>query len=196
MTIEETKKEEAVQASTTSAPTGTTTASIGSYDFSDYKKDALTKPRDLAWDNWMKFEKLGDHVSGFIADVFYRPAEGLFDEQRGITLKKTDGSYINVGIKRLPFVISKTNDLHIGDPLTVELSELKPSSTKGFSASKIFSYYGKVLAENMETPTVLELEAEDMKKGGTVPPKTDTDKAFDAVGAKPEVDPNKDPLDQ
>lgn len=141
--------------------------------FSDYKKDSLTKPRDLAWTNWAKFEKEGEICQGYIADVFYRPADGQFKEQRGITLKQADGSFINVGIKRLPFVLNKTDDLHLGDPLTIELTELKKSSTKGFSATKIFSFYGKSLDENKGNPTVFDLESEDIKKGGTVPPETD-----------------------
>lgn len=136
--------------------------------FGDYKKDSLTKPRDLAWTNWAKFEKVGDKVQGYIRDVFYRQAEGQFKEQRGITLEQTNGELINVGIKRISFILNKTDDLRLGDPLTVELTELKKSGTKGFSATKVFSFFGKNLPENAENKTVLELDKEDMAKGGTV----------------------------
>lgn len=151
------------------------------YDFKNYKGDSLTKPRDLAWDNWAKFEKVGDKVQGFIADAFYRAADGQFRAQRGITLKQVDGSFINVGIKRtyedesgetkvLSFVLSKTDNLRIGDPLTIELVELKKASTKGFSDTKIYGFFGKNLDENKGNPTISELEAEDIEKGGTVEP--------------------------
>lgn len=152
------------------------------YDFKNYKKDTLTKPRDLAWTNWAKFEKVGDMVQGYIADAFYRPAEGQFDEQRGITLKQDDGTYVNVAVKRLPFVLNKTDDLRLGDPLTVELVELKKSETKGFSPTKISSYFGKNLPENAGNKTVAELDAEDREKGGTLPPvKADEKDAGDAA---------------
>ena len=136
--------------------------------FGDYKSDSLTKPRDLAWNHWAKFEKQGDKVQGFIRDAFYRPAEGLYKEQRGITLEQLDGTFINVGIRRLPFVLDKTDDLRLGDPLTVELAELKASGTKGFNPTKIFAFYGKNLPENAGNKTVLELDNEDQAKGGTV----------------------------
>lgn len=152
-----------------------------SYDFSKFNKDSLTKPRDLCWDRWGKFEKVGDKVQGFIRDVFYRPADGKFQEQRGITLEEQDGKLINVGIKRLPFILNKTDDLRLGDPLTIELSELKKSDTKGFSATKIFSFYGTNLTENKENKTVSELDKEDKEKGGTTPPEQEpTDKGFEA----------------
>lgn len=154
--------------STASAPAPVAEAKKNEDFFGDYKKHSLTKPRDLAWDNWAKFEKQGDKVQGYIRDVFYRPAEGLFKEQRGITLEQLDGTLINVGIKRLPFVLSKTDGLRIGDPLTVELAELKKSATKGFHDTKIFAFYGKNVVT--EGQTVAELEAEDKAKGGSTAP--------------------------
>lgn len=152
------------------------------YDFKDYKKDTLTKPRDLAWaEPWAKFEKVGDKVQGFIADVFYRPAEGQYREQRGITLKQEDGKYINVGIKRtyendegktvpLSFVLKQTDDLRLGDPLVIELVELKKSTNKGFSPTKVLGFYGKNLEANIGNGTVRELELQDIERGGTVTP--------------------------
>ncbi len=150
-------------------------------DFDNYKEDSLTKPRDLAWDNWAKFEKVGDKVQGYIRDAFYRPAEGLFKEHRGITLEQTDGTLINVGIKRLPFVLDKTDGLKLGDPLTVELVELKKSDTKGFNATKIFGFFGKNLPENETNKTVKQLDDEDKAKGGSAQPLSAADKAFDGI---------------
>ena len=141
------------------------------YNFDDYSKDGLTKPRDIAWSkDWAKFEEVGDKFQGYIVDVFYRPAQELFKEQRGFTLKQADGELINVGIKRLPFILSKTDDLRLGDPLTIELVELKKSDTKGFSPTKIQAFYGKNLPENAGNKTIKELEREDMERGGSFDP--------------------------
>lgn len=135
---------------------------MSNYDFSKAKEDALTKPRDLAWDNWAKFENIGDSVQGYIRDVFYREAEGDFKEQRGITLEQPDGTFINVGIKRIDFVLAKTNDLRLGDPLTIELEKETPNQDKRLNPIKIFGFYGKNLDENLNNKTVRELEAIDM----------------------------------
>lgn len=139
-----------------------------SYDFSNYKQDKISKPRNEAWGNWMKFEKVGDKVQGYIRDVFYRPAEGEFKEARGFTVEQADGVLINVATKRLPFILSETDDFRIGDPITIELTELKKSDTKGFSPTKIFQTYGAHIIT--EGKTVRELEAEDMKYGGSKAP--------------------------
>lgn len=147
--------------------------------------EPLTKPRDLAWRAWQKFEKEGDEVVGYIRDVFYRPSEGDFDEQRGITLEKSDGTLVNIGIKRKPFILDKTDDLRLGDPLKMVLSELKPASTKGYSPTKIYSFMGKNLEENAGQPTVKELDEADMKKGGSGGPSEEeqkADKEFNETG--------------
>lgn len=155
-----------------------------SYDFSKFEENALTKPRDIAWSkDWAKFEKEGDMVQGYIVDVFYRPADGMFKEQRGFTLKQADGELINVAIKRLPFILSKTDDLRLGDPLTIKLEELKKSDTKGFSPTKIQGFYGANLPENASNKTVAELEREDMARGGSFSPEGEVveEKSFDQI---------------
>jgi hypothetical protein len=140
------------------------------YDFDNYQKDTLTRPRDIAWGNWVKFEKVGDKVQGYIRDAFFRPAEGLFKDQRGITLETPDGTLVNVGIKRHPFVLSRTDSLRIGDPLTVVFEEEKPSQTKGYNPTKIFAFYGTNLEDNKNNPTVKELDDADQIAGGSVAP--------------------------
>lgn len=158
------------------------------YQWDDYAKDTLTKPRDLAWDNWGKFENEGDKVQGYIADVFYRPAEGMFKEQRGITIKQVNGEYINVGIKPLTYVMSKTDGLRIGDPLTVVYEKTMAPQQKGYKGAKIFGYYGKNLDANKDNQTVLEAYNEDKAKGGYTPQdanKANGDVTFEAVNDDP-----------
>lgn len=134
-----------------------------SYDFNgDIKKDALDRPSSKAWSNWAKFEKVGDKAQGYIRDVFYRPAEGIYKEARGITLEQPDGQLINVSIKRFDFILDKTNGLRLGDPLTVILEAELPSKKAGYNPTKQYGFYGKNLPENTGNKTVLELENEDM----------------------------------
>lgn len=138
-------------------------------DFSKFKTQDLTKPRDLAWENFAKFDKVGDKVSGIVRDVFYRPADETFKEQRGFTLEQEDGKMVNVALKREPyFAIRSTNDVHLGDLLTVELSELRPAKTKGYNATKIYKFTAGTLEENASNPTVKELERKDMEEQGIV----------------------------
>lgn len=155
------------------------------YNFGDYKKDMLTKPRDLAWSNWMTWKKVGDKVQGHIRDVFYRPAEGKYKDQRGITLEQVGGELINVGIKTLPFVMIKTDDLKIGDPLTIVLEEQKPN--KGLSPTNIFAFYGTNLPENAANKTVRQLYDEDFAKGGSVaaaPEEDEKDRELDELSGE------------
>lgn len=137
-------------------------------DFSQFKTQELTKPRDKAWSEpWYKGEKVGDKITGIVRDVFVRPPEGDFKIQRAFTLETADGKLTNVGMKREPyFAIRPTNDVRLGDLLTIELSELRPSKTKGYSATKIYSFVSGTLPENDGNKTVKELEMEDAKSQG------------------------------
>lgn len=131
------------------------------YDFNNFEKDALTKPRDKAWENWAKFEKPGDKVQGYIRDVFFRASEGQFPDQRGLTLEQPDGTLINVGIKHIDFVLAKTDSLRLNDPVTIVFEKEIPPSVKGHSPTKQFGFYGTSLPENASQKTVATLEAED-----------------------------------
>lgn len=134
-----------------------------SYNFNEFKKDELTRPRDKAWSNWFRFDKIGDLVQGYIRDVFYRPAQTVdgidYDEARCVTLETPSGEMVNVRIKYLTFVLAKTDDLRLGDPLTC-VFESEGKKKGGFPA-KIINYYGKTLPENANNKTVAQLEAED-----------------------------------
>lgn len=132
------------------------------YDFEAYEKDPITLPRDKAWSNWAKFEKVGDKVQGYIRDVFYRKGEGEFPSQRGITLEQDDGELINVGIKRVPFVLAKINDYRLGDPLTIVYAEQLKPKQKGYKGAKRFEFYGRKMEENFSQKTIAELDQADM----------------------------------
>jgi len=146
------------------------------YDFSKFEKDSLTRPRDEAWDNWASWKdaKHGDKIQGYIRDAFFRPEEVNEDgsvayrSQRGITLEQPDGKLINVGIKFIDFILKSTDNLRIGDPLTIVYEKDGQKTHKNYSAPKIFAYYGKNLESTVNNPTVKELTDEDRKDGGTV----------------------------
>jgi hypothetical protein len=144
-------------------------------DFDNYKENALTRPYETAWENWAKFEKEGDKVSGYIRDVFYRKAEGEFKEQRGITLEQVDGELINVAVKRLPFILEKTDNLRLGDPLTIEFEKTLAPRQKGYKGTKQYGFYGKNLEANASNKTVAELDREDMQRQNAVAPAPEDD---------------------
>ena len=132
------------------------------YDFNSYKQDPTDRPSSKAWSNWFKAEKPGDMVQGYIRDVFYRKPEGIYKEARGITLEQPDGTLINVAIKRYDFILQKTDNLRLGDPLTVVFEAELPSSKPGYNPTKQFGFYGKNLDTTVGNKTVAELENIDM----------------------------------
>jgi hypothetical protein len=140
------------------------------YNFDNYEKDTLTLPRDEAWGNWKSWKdaKIGDKVQGYIADAFYRPAEGDMKEQRGITIRQQDGVLINVGIKMIDFILKPTDNLRIGDPITIKFTEQQQPQKKGQQGAKIFSYFGTNLPANAGNKTVKEMTDADRNKGGSV----------------------------
>lgn len=136
--------------------------------FENYESDKLTKPRDDAWNNFVKWTEEGQKVQGYIRDVFFRKEETNddgtpgFKPQRGIVLEQTDGTLCIVTVKRLPFILDKTDNLRLGDPLTVVYEKTLPPAKKGWSGVKQFAFYGKNLEENKANKTVKQLDAEDM----------------------------------
>ncbi len=155
-----------------------------SYDFNSYQADTTDRPMNKAWGNWWKREKVGDKVQGYIADAGFRKAEGIYKDARVITLEQLDKTLINVSIKRLDFILSKTNNLRVGDPLTVVFEEEQPSKKAGYNATKIDGFYGKNLPENAANKTVAEMELIDMGLGAKTKEDDDAaDKEFAAAGA-------------
>lgn len=140
------------------------------YNFDNFEKDKITPIRSLGWSDWAKFEKVGDLAQGYIRDVFYKKAEGMYPDGRGITLEQKDGTYMNVSIKTHDFILKETDDLRLGDPLTIKLTELKKSATKGFNATKVLTFYGAKLPENDGQPTVKSLYEADKNAGGSSNP--------------------------
>ncbi len=167
-----------------------------SYDFNNYQADTTDRPMNKAWGNWWKREKVGDKVQGYVRDAGFRKAEGIYKDARVITIEQVDGTLVNVSIKRLDFILSKTNMLRMGDPLTVVFESETPSKKPGYNATKIDGFYGKNLPENAGNKTVAEMEMIDMGLGAKTHEEDEAaDKEFAAAGAAsgaaaPIKDPN------
>jgi len=179
---EATKKKEA-------KPEAKPEAKTEGYDFDNFEEDALDRPRDKAWDNFFSWKdaEIGTKVQGYIRDAFWRPAEGVYKSARGITLEQPDGVLVNVTVKDLDFILAKTDNLRMGDPLTIVFVEEKPPKTKGQYGTKIYDYFGKNLPENAKNPTVKELTDQDRADGGTVA-------STEEEGEEPTVDDSDEPF--
>jgi len=145
-------------------------------NFDNYKTQKLTRPLDDAWGNWKSWKdcKVGDKVQGYIKDAgFKAPGEGEDRGQRVVTLEQLDKTLINVGIKDLAFVLKSTDNLRIGDPLTIEFIEQQQPAVKGQNGAKIYGYFGQNLDENATNKTVKEMTEIDRAAGGLEEPAGD-----------------------
>ncbi len=155
------------------------------YDFDNAK--SLERPSSKAWGkDWAKFEVVGDFVQGYIRDVLHREEVGKNPEQRVLTLEQPDGELVNVGIKYRDFVIEKTNNLRLGDPLKIVLSELRPSKESGYDPTKVLDFLGENLEANAGEKTVLELE--NIDRGLAAEAKAAEDAEFEGEGTKSDED--------
>lgn len=150
-----------------------------SYDFAKIGDAALSRPKNLAYGNFAKFENPGDMVEGYIRDVFYIPKKGMFKPARGLTLEQKDGTLVNVQIKRWPSNLEVTDKLRLGDPIRVLFKETKKSNYP--QPMKIFQFFGTNLPETEGQKTVAELDAMDMASQKVEI--EEGDKALDAMAA-------------
>lgn len=100
--------------------------------------------RDIAGDNWMKFNTVGDKVGGIVRDIFEKPEKDQFPAQRCFTLEQEDGSMVNVGLKRTDYILTRTDLIQMGDELGVEFSKEIPPKVKGFNPAKSLVIYTKL----------------------------------------------------
>lgn len=100
--------------------------------------------RDLAGDNWFKFQAVGDKVGGIVRDIFENPARDQFPAQRCFTLEQEDGVLINVGLKRTNYILTRTDMLQLGDQLGVKFEKEIPPKVKGFNPAKSMVIFTKL----------------------------------------------------
>ena len=110
--------------------------------------DESNRPaRDIAGENWFKFLKIGDKVGGTIRDIFENPERDGYPAQRCFTLEKEDGEFINVGLKKTGYILTRTDNLQIGDKLGIKFEKEIPPSTKGFHPAKSLTIYAQMIGE-------------------------------------------------
>lgn len=125
--------------------------------------------RDIAGDNWQKFVEPGDKVGGTIRDIFEMPERDGYGAQRCFTLEQQDGAYINVGLKRTNYILSRTDMLQIGDQLGVKFEKEIPAKVKGYHNAKSMVIFSKLIGPRGNaqakdiTPIVLEPKDESME---------------------------------
>lgn len=134
--------------------------------------DKSNRPgRDQAT-GWFKFNKIGDKIGGEILDIFYKPATGIYKEQRAFTIKdEVTGTIQNVGIKMNTYTLPRTDMLQIGDSIGLEYEKDVPSKTAGVQPAKSITIFSKLNA------SIPRSEAQSAKVLGSVGGATETDTA-------------------
>ena len=95
-------------------------------------------PRDRAV-GWFKFTNIGDAVGGEVKDMFYAPENDGMPAQRVFTVERKNGELWNVGLKYKQYVITRTDQVQVGDRLGCRLEKIIPASKKGFNPAKSIS---------------------------------------------------------
>lgn len=94
--------------------------------------------------NWFKFDKVGDKVSGVLAEnPRVKPDNtGVYGDQRVFVLTQPDGSTINVGIRMdKDYIIQRTNDVRQGDKVGFVFVKEIPAKKKGYNPAKSIEVY-------------------------------------------------------
>lgn len=113
-------------------------------------KDELFNDENVPESNWFKFEKVGDKVSGIVAEnpSVKEDPSGEFGPQRVFKLQQEDGSIINVGISmKKDYVIQRTNHVRQGDKVGFLFKEEIPASKKGYAPAKSIVPYVQTTPE-------------------------------------------------
>lgn len=100
--------------------------------------------RDLA-KGWFKFEKIGDKIGGTIKDIFELPERDGMPAQRCFTIETENGPLMNVGLKRTQYILSRTDNLQIGDKLGVKFEKEIAPKVKGFNPAKSLVIFSKMI---------------------------------------------------
>jgi len=105
--------------------------------------------RDIA-EGWFSFKKKGDKVGGIIRDIFEMQGRDGLPDQRCFTLEDSEKKLINVGIKKTGYLLSRTNNLQIGDKLGIKFDKEIPPKVKGFNPAKSYIIYSELVGERID----------------------------------------------
>ena len=109
------------------------------------KDEDIFKDENIPESNWFKFDKVGAKVAGEVTDITRKESNSsLFPAQRVFTLKKSDGSFVKVGIKETSdYLMGRTNMVQLGDWIGFEFKKEIPAKTKGHHPAKSIEVYVK-----------------------------------------------------
>lgn len=94
--------------------------------------------------NWMKFEKVGDKVSGIFVEKRETLEKNNMPAQFVYVLKQKDGTMMNVGIsKTKDYVNLRANGARFGDLLGFEFQKEIPATVKGHNPAKSIEVFIK-----------------------------------------------------
>lgn len=113
-------------------------------------QDDIFNPENIPESNWFKFDKIGDRVSGVLAENprVKKDTSGVYGDQRVFALMQPDGTIINVGIRMdKDNLIQRTNRVRQGDKIGFEFVKEIPPSKKGYSPAKSIEVYVKLTEE-------------------------------------------------
>lgn len=125
--------------------------------------DNSNRPARETASGWFKFVNVGDKVGGKIVDMFNVAAQGVFKEQRGFTLEQEGGVRVNVGIKKYPSYLERTDNLQVGDELGIEFEKEVPAKKAGLNATKVMAIFTK-----LNGPRVQGAMCKDVRNSGGV----------------------------
>ena len=101
--------------------------------------------RDIAGSNWFRFEKVGDRIEGTVKDIFEMPERDGMQAQRCFTLASEGGEFVNVGLKRTNYILSRTDMLQIGDELGVRFEKEIPAKVSGHHPAKSMGIFTRLV---------------------------------------------------
>jgi hypothetical protein len=114
------------------------------------EQDDIFDAANIPESNWFKFDKVGDKVSGTLAENprIKKDTTGQYGDQKVFVLTQKDGSTMNVGIRLdKDNLIQRTNKLRQGDKVGFEFVKEIPASKKGYNPAKSIEVYVKLTEE-------------------------------------------------
>ena len=101
--------------------------------------------RDIAGSNWFSFKSVGDQIGGIVKDIFEMPERDGMQAQRCFTVVSEGGEFVNVGLRRTNYILSRTDMLQIGDELGVWFQKEVPAKVSGHNPAKSMGIFTRLV---------------------------------------------------
>ena len=90
---------------------------------------------------WFKFETIGTEVQGLFQSISIKPADGQFQAQLIVLLKREDGSLVNVPLRKSTYNENALRNPQEDEPMKFRFDSVIPSQRKGFKDTKVIKIY-------------------------------------------------------